>query len=781
MKRLSVLMSGLLLVGAAAPVVAAPPDPGELRATITRTEHGVPHITAPGTAGIGYGIGYAKAADRLCELAELFLAGAGELARHFGAGPTPAAPWGAVDSDARARQVIETGEVEAVLARPAPWGPEPEVRELVRGYAAGYNRFLAEGRRDPACAAAPWVRPVTELDVYRAYYQGLGDGLSRSVAATGPNQPGPARQQAPEARPARGSNGIAVGDRGTAAGRGGVLLANPHVPWRGPYAFWQARLTVPGEYDVDGAQPIAAPVPYAAYTRDTAWTNTVSAGSSHILRELTLAPGDPTSYLVDGQPERMSRHEVTVPVRQADGSLREDRRTLYRTRHGLVISAHLAGEWFSGSRLRELPWTAERAYAVTDANVGTLRGLNSPQRYLRARSARDILRALTKADGMADTNTVAVDRHGWALFAGVHAVPHVTEELAARCNTELGRQLYAEHGLPVLDGARADCALGEDENALTPGTFGPHRMPVRLRRDYVTNSNDSAWLTNAEAPLTGFPRIFGGQDSERTPRTRMGLTAIAQRLSGADGHGGPGFDLASTAALALDNRSLIGEVTGGDVVTLCRSFPGGQARTSAGALVDVRAACAALAGWDRRYELDSRGAVLFDEFWTTLARAGGPAWQVPFDAREPVRTPRGLDVTVPRVRTAFADAVAALTARGIRAEATLGEVQFVHRERKRIPLHGGPDTAGVYNLIHTRRDPGGRVLDVSDGTSFLLAVEFTGRPCPNARTLLANSQSSDPRSPHHADQTARFSAKKWLPGLLCAPGRPTAGTLRLAG
>ena len=61
-------------------------------------------------------------------------------------------------------------------------------------------------------------------------------------------------------------------------------------------------------------------------------------------------------------------------------------------------------------------------------------------------------------------------------------------------------------GLAVLDGSRTDCAWGKDADALQPGIFGPSRMPVLTRPDYVANSNESYWLANPAQPLTGFPR-----------------------------------------------------------------------------------------------------------------------------------------------------------------------------------------------------------------------------------------------------------------------------------
>jgi acyl-homoserine-lactone acylase len=39
--------------------------------------------------------------------------------------------------------------------------------------------------------------------------------------------------------------------------------------------------------------------------------------------------------------------------------------------------------------------------------------------------------------------------------------------------------------------------------------------------------------------------------------------------------------------------------------------------------------------------------------------------------------------------------------------------------------------------------------------------------CPVGSTILTYSESSNPASPHFADQTKLFSKKHWLPNLFC--------------
>ena len=491
--------------------VAAEPGHG-LAADIRYTEYGVPHITARDFPGLGYGYGYAAATDNVCLLAEHYLTVGAQRSRYLG--PDAPANTAYLDvpdnlaSDLYFQQVNDSGVVERAVA--GRHGPRREVREIVRGYVAGYNRYLRENRiTDPACRGAAWVRPITETDVYRHFYAvttygGLGQVAGAVVAATPPTAPSTPAPIPPDAvarvRAAlddtdMGSNAIAVGSDGTANGRG-LLLGNPHFPWHGQRRFWQSQLTVPGRMDVSGASLLGLPLVQIGFNRDVAWSHTVSTATTFGLYQLTLTPGDPTSYLVDGRAEKMTSRRVSVRVRNADGSVGTATRTLYSTRYGPVLSPVFGVP---------LDWTTTTAYAFRDANHGNLRGLDTWFELGRTTSTRDVVRVLTRTQGVPWVNTIATDRSGRALYADIQVVPHVTDELAARCSTPLGQLLFPAAGISVLDGTRRDCAWGTDRDAVVPGIFGPSRLPVLTRTDYVENSNDSAWLSNPHQPITGYP------------------------------------------------------------------------------------------------------------------------------------------------------------------------------------------------------------------------------------------------------------------------------------
>jgi acyl-homoserine-lactone acylase len=515
--------------------------------------------------------------------------------------------------------------------------------------------------------------------------------------------------------------------------------------------------------NVSGASLFGVPVINIGHTDHLAWSHTVSTAYRFTPFELKLVPGSPTTYLYDGQPRQMKAEPVTVQVRNADGTLSQRSRTLYSSHHGSILTSILGQPLF--------PWTPQTAWAMGDANAGNFRYLNHFFEVNQAQSTQELLQILKRNQGVPWVNTIASDSTGQALYADISVVPHVTNEQAATCNTELGRATYAALGLPVLDGSLSSCEWGSDPDAVVPGIFGPSNLPRLFRRDYVTNSNDSYWLTNPKQPLTGFDRIIGDEDTERSLRTRLGLIMVAQRLAGNDGRQGNRFALGQLQATVFNDRQYAGELWRDELVAFCNQHP--TLADSNGNAVDVSAACPVLAAWDRHDNLDSPGAVLFRRF---ASRALAPVgldrppgiFDQEYSSANPVHTPRGLNTDNPRVQQAFADAVQDLRNSGIPLDGSLRTWQYELRGSERIPIHGGPGGVGVFNAINVGWVPGAGYPNVPHGSSFVMAARFTGADCPvDTRTILTYSQSTNPNSPYFADQTRMFSRKQWVDEAYC--------------
>lgn len=737
--RVVAVGAAAMLVGALAGPPPAVAHGNHYRAKIQRASFGVPHITAGSFGDLGYGVGHVQAEDNICVIADRVLTVDAQRSRHLGGSDAN------VRSDLFHQKAKDDRTAERWLdGRPdGVHAPTRQARDLVRGFVDGYNAYLRKGRiTDPACAGKAWVRPLTELDMWRANWASIVRASSRAVldgivAATPPSAGAPASPQnvdptaataAIDAATANaGSNAYGLG-RGATAGDGGMVLANPHFPWDGAERFYRMHLKIPGVYDVEGAALIGDPIVEIGHNATVGWSHTVSTARRFTWHRLSLVPGDPTSYLVDGRPEKMKRRDVT-----AAGVTK----TFYDTRYGPVVVV-------PGS----FPWTATTAFAITDANTTNSRTLDGWLKMGQARNVRELRDVLDRQQFLPWVNVIAADANGSALYGDHSVVPRVTDELAAACIDAPFQPLYANSGQAVLDGSRSACALGADRDAAVPGILGPERLPVLVRTDFVTNSNDSYWLANPAQPLTGYPRIIGSEGTPRSPRTRVGIEQVQKRIAGTDGLPGREFTPQSLWDVTLNNRVYAGELVRDDLVRLCTATP--TATATNGAAVDLTAACAALRGWDLKANLNSRGVAVFREFTLAGGLLFGDAMT------DPVNTPRQLAVSDARVLRALADATQRLA--GVPLDAPLGAVQTEPRGTQRIPIHGDIGNTGTFNVITAPLVPGVGYPKVVHGSSFVMAVRF-GRGGPSGRQILTYSQSSNPNSPYYADQTKLFSGK----------------------
>lgn len=703
-------------------------------ASITRTTYGIPHIAADTWQGVGYGVAYAYAEDNLCLLAEEFATVAGDRSRHFG--PEAKAVLGFQEVDNLSSDVFFRAVIDLPALRQGAKGQAREAQLLADGYVAGYNRYLKDAGADGVpseCRGKAWVRPITMDDVLRLTEKQmlLASSLALAPGIANASPPGEAQAKVALALPkpgelGLGSNGWAFGGDATTDGRG-LVIGNPHFPWNGPSRFWQMHVTGPDGYDVMGVGIAGSPIPTLGFNRDVAWTHTVTAARHFTLYALTLDPADPTRYMVDGQSTAMTPLTVTVPM--PDGTP-DAAHTLYSTRHGPVFVAPQSG----------VTWSAGTAFAMRDANRGNLRAIETWLRIGQAESVSDIEAAVSETLGIPWVNTIAADRHGDALHADVTAVPNVSAAKIAACSTPISG-LFASLAT-LLDGARAECDWDVAAGTPDPGLMPASDQAATIRRDYLTNSNDSYWLSNPRSPHPALSPILGKHASELTLRSRSNFTETEAMLAG-----GP-VDHARAKAMAFANKSLAADMVVEPLLALCTA----QAEASRG--------CAALAGWDRRYEARSKGAALFRAFWAKAARVTG-LWQVPFDAADPVNTPRDIasDKAGDKLLAVLGEAVAELDAAGIALDAEWGSVQQWRVGEERIAIHGGPGTAGVLNYQDARPAPGGGLVPVH-GTSYIQIVGFDDAG-PVADAILSYAQSTNPASPHFADQTRAYAAKAW--------------------
>lgn len=746
------------------------------RVTIRTTEYGIPRIVADSYRGLGYGYGYALAKENICSMADIYTTNRGERSRYFG----PEGEWqltgnGYVFTNLQAdfshKRIIAAKTIEKLLKKKAPQGPGPQVREVVDGYVKGYNRWLKQTGvskiQDTTCKGEPWVKKINKLDVYRRFYE-LGTLASAGAVVDGTTNASPPIAQASAGRspdesakptaadfeglgealnPEVGSNAVSLGSEATSTGKG-MLFGNPHFPWSGSERFFQAQMTIPGKINVSGASLLGAPVVLIGHTQNLAWSHTVSTSRRFMLYRENLVPGDPTSYLSDGKPAKMESVDVTVDVKQSDGSFEKETRTLYSTKHGPVVNL-----------LRGIPlsWTDSNVYTLRDPNSDGLRFINHFFDANRSQSVNDMVKTLKRNQGVPWVNTIAADSKGKALYADISVTPDVTPERFEACNIGgLGDLAWDQARVAIFDGSTASCDPQMQPGAVAKGILPPSQMPLQVRTDYGSNMNDSYWLSNPEAPLTGFLPIIGDEGTARALRTRNGLTQIEQQLAG-----GGKFNLARVQQFTTNNRNYSAELLTDDLVAYCQANP-----VIAG--VNVSQACGVLAAWDETENLDSAGAPLWREI---MFRMPGSAdrYLTPFDVNLPVTTPSLLNTGNTDVQEALSEAVTYLTGKGVPLNSSWRTNQYVTRNGEKIPIPGGNGGHGVFNVISAVENETTGIYDsVRHGSSFIQAASLTGAKCPPVKTILTYSQAAtNVKSKHYSDQTELFSAGKWVNDRFC--------------
>ena len=794
---------------AAASAVHSSNDDGDVprfRAEVRRTAYGIPHVRAATWGGLGYGLGSAYAADNFCAAMRDIVFATSRSAEFFGETE------GDVVADFVLRLVF--GTKAEFRANHAP-ASTSAVAQLVEGFAAGMNRHLREtglGALPEACRDASWVYAIDDVDVWmlmaRLTLQASSDHPLVRQAIFDASTPVGAAPSAP-AMPSiggadwgafesdlrrfgqalsdaeAGSNALAVGRGLSRTGRG-LLLANPHRPWGGSGSFYEAHLTIPGVYDVAGATLPGMPLVGIGFNRDLAWAHTVSLATRFTLYELRLLPRNALRYQYDRSFRDLTSKTLAVAVKEADGEVRTRQRTFRLSHYGPLVD-------LSGVS----PLLGGMVAAIRDANAS--RYATMVDQYLRMGQARNIAEFADalRTIGVPVFHTLAADRAGDAFYAEAAPVPRLTQAQLTLCVNTLPRFLLrwqTNNAALALDGTMARCEWGRDEDSPADAdVYGYEARPKLHTVDYVANSNDSYWLANADAPLRGFPVVFGFlgfENRQQQLRTRIGHLMVAEQRRSAEG-----FDLGALKSLLYRHRVHAAELVLDDVLRICALTPGvAGAASPAGR---AKRACNVLGAWDRRADHDSRGTQVFTEFWRRIrgelgseftSVVGDPSfWAVSFDQAAPLTTPRGIDVAHARNRElvvdALSDAVLALDAAGVALDAPWREVQFDARRvqppageedpsagereglaphtEERLSIHGGDGNMGVYGAISAALREGGYSA-IQSGTSYVQAATWDDSECPIADTILAHSQSSNPASAHYRDQTALYAAKQWV-------------------
>ncbi len=677
----------VLLVAA----LSSAPQPFAAENTEILWDHyGVPHIYAADRDAMFYAHGWAQMRNHANLLLRLYGESRGRAAEYWGG-----------DSNLELDRWVQ---LNGVPERARRWydAQEPQFRKHLDEFARGINDFAA---KNPGAMSPEYrvVLPVSGLDVVqhplRAVhygYMGSRARMNTEVNALLRNQVAAHSEQGEFTA---GSNTWGIGPARSASGNA-MLIINPHLAWGNTfYRYMQVHLVGPG-YDQVGAPQVGFPVAVVGFNRHTGWGRTVNTIDTVDFYRLTVKDGQ---YVFDGALRPFERDTRALKIRQADGSLREERLEIRRTVHGPVVfddngvtvAMRVAGldrpkmleQWFRMGEARTL-----------EEFQSALRMMSVPMWHVNY--ADDKGHIMFVFDGLVPRRR-AHDFQYWSTV-----VPGDTSET-------LWTDYLTFDELPKS----VDPASGWHQNANEP--------PWLMTLPQLDRAKYPAYLA---PPGLALPQM-------RTLRSLRMITedrTISYEQLIAKKHS-TRMELADKVLPDLLN------VTGG---------------TEAGRV---------LARWDRLTDVDSRGAVLFQMFVDRYfsAASGGMAdkFRVRYDPERPLDSASGLSDPGSAAAALSAAAAECLERYGA-LDVKWGDVFRFASGTVDLPGNGGPGGSGLFRTIAFTRREGNRFYAAS-GETIVCAVEFARQQ--QAQCLLGYGNATQAGSPHLGDQLPLMVQKKLLP------------------
>ncbi|MCW3466007.1 acylase [Chitinophaga nivalis] len=631
-KLVPVMLFALLLQAAgawsrqASPVAAEKTLSGKTgKATILWDTYGVPHVYAKNLQEMYYSFGWAQMHNHADLLLRLYAQARGRAAAYLG------------ENYLAEDKLVQLYDVPE-LARQHRSRQHKEMNNYLEAFVAGMNAYATA---HPEAIGAPYkpILPITANDVMGhkirvLYLKFLARGELGAVTAS-LNQ---------------GSNAWAIGPSKSASHHA-MLLANPHLPWKDLYLFFEAHLNAPG-FHTYGATLIGIPVLAIAFNEHLGWSHTVNTIDAADRYALTLQD---QGYLLDGRTVPFVEKKITLQVKQADGSLKAVPHVLRYTQHGPVLEK------------------GKKAFAVRIAGMDSPDLLYQWHRMGMATNWKQFEAAL-KLMQLPMFNVMYADDAGNISYTFAGMVP----------KRDTGDWSFWHQ---TVDGTRSSYIWHKiHAYAAMPKLLNP-------RSGFLQNSNDPPWSCTYPAVLQSgdYPAYMSPLEVGLRPQRGIRMLLADSLIT---------FD-----QLIADKHDTHMEATDR---LLDELLAAAQAHPDA----TVQQAAAILKAWDRTAGAESRGGVLFVTWFDQLKGKGyRQAWNV----ATPVGTPTGLKDPAQAVELLKTAAIAVAQDYGKADVAWGEVYRLRGRNGEDYPGNGSEDRYGVFRVIeYTRGADKKKVADAGD-------------------------------------------------------------------
>jgi acyl-homoserine-lactone acylase len=486
-----------------------------------------------------------------------------------------------------------------------------------------------------------------------------------------------------------------------------ILLRNPHLSWNAGY--WEAHVVIPNRLDFYGDFRIGGPIGIiGGFNQHLSFATTNNDVDTEEVYALTLDPMRVDHYLFDGGSVPITRELITVAYGDGEGQALETRER--QTTHlGPVLSRD-----------------ATRIYVLRAAEDGEYRGGDQFLRMMQARTLDEWKNAM-RLRAHPTSNFIYADTAGNIFYLWNAAIP---------------RRPHAAGGDAPIPASRTEDVWTELHTL--------EDLPQLLNPPggYVRNENDAPWFTNLRQLIdkSRYPAYF--EDGPLSVRSQHSLMLV---------EGDRRFSLEDVVRAKHTDRMLLADRVKADLLSAIRASSDDRS---------VRLQADLLERWDNTASADSRGSVLFAEWWRIYTDAieaarGGEAspFAEPWREDAAMATPRGLADPALAAST-FATAVTETAMRFGSADVRWGDVHRIRRGEVDEPASGCQGALGCFRVLtYTNAADGKRAASGGDG--WVLAVEMASPP--RAYSVLAYGQSNKEGSPHFADQAAMFARGEMKP------------------
>ncbi|NEU07757.1 acylase [Flavihumibacter sp. R14] len=495
-----------------------------------------------------------------------------------------------------------------------------------------------------------------------------------------------------------GSNSIAIGPTRSQSKKT-MLVSNPHLPWADFFTFYEAHLNSPG-FNAYGVSLVGFPVLNIAFNENLGWTHTVNTIDASDRYELMLRDD---GYELDGKTETFEEKTDEIKVRQDDGTMQSENVTFRYSRHGPVVG-QMNGKAFA-IRIAGLenPFMAEQFHQM--AKAGSFAEFESSLKMMQ----------------LAMFNVVYADKAGNIMYLFNGNVPVRAEGDWKFWNSTVNgtsSRLIWNKTHPYSD---------------LPKVYNP-------ATGFVQNANDPPWTSTFPIALDpkNFPAYMAPQRMGFRPQRAVNMLKADQSIT---------FE--ELVSYKVNTEMEAAHRFLDDLLAAVDQYPDS---------LSLKAA-AVLKAWDKSTNADSRGAILFEQWFGKL---NGISVAKQWSLAEPVSTPDGLSNPKRAVELLVQASQEVMKKYGS-LDIPYGEINRFRIGHIDLPGNGGTDDLGVFRTMYFRPDTDHKNRAVG-GETYVAITEFGKKV--KASVLLSYGNSSQPGTKHAGDQLQLLSERKFRQALL---------------